>query len=93
LYVTGSNHGGESFTALIALKYSLPITLANEANRPFEVNKLATTAGADRGQSLFAHNPILSTLGYYFKTVVNCLDEGKLWYHFLALFNLEEMCP
>jgi len=25
--------------------------------------------------------------------VVDFLDDGKLWYHFLALFNLEEICP
>jgi len=84
LYVTGSNPGGESFPTLIVLNYSLIITQANY--------KLAT-ARADRGQSLFAYNQILSTLGHNFKTVVNFLDEGKLWYHFLALFNLEEMCP
>jgi len=92
LYVTVSNPGGESFPALIALNYSLTITQANKANRPFGVDKLATTAGADRGQSLFAYNPILSSLGYNFKTVVNFLDEEKWWYHFLAYFNLEEMC-
>jgi len=92
LYVTGSNPGGESFPTLISLNYSLTVTQANEANRPFGVDKLAT-AGADRGQSLFAYHPILSTLGYNFKTVVNFQDEGKLWYYFLALFNLEEMCP
>jgi len=37
--------------------------------------------------------PIVSTLGYNFDTVVNCRDEGKLWYHFLALFNLHATCP
>jgi len=36
------------------------------------------TAGGDCGQSLFAYNPILSTLSYNFKTVVHFLDEGKL---------------
>jgi len=75
LYVTGSNPGGESFLTLIALNFSLTITQANKAKRPFGVNKLAK-AGAE-GQSPFAYIPILSTLGYNFKTVVNFLNEGK----------------
>jgi len=35
-------------------------------------------AGAE-GQNPFVYSPILSTLGYNFKTVVNFLDEGKFW--------------
>jgi len=77
---------------LIALNYLLIITQDNLATRSLGVYKLAT-AGADRGQSRFAYSLILSTLGYNFKTAVNFLDEGKLWYHFLALFNLEGTCP
>jgi len=85
LSVAGSNPRGETFPTVIALNYSLTISQANEANRPFGVHKLATVGAV--GQSPFACSPILSTLGYNFKTVVNVLDEGKFWYHFLALFT------
>jgi len=47
------------------------------------------TAGADWGQSPFAYSPIFSNLGNNFKTAINFLDEGKLWYNFIAFFNLE----
>jgi len=77
LYVTGSSPGGESFPTLIALNYSLTITEANYANRPFGVDKVATSR-AYRSQRLFAYKPIHSTLGYNFKTVVNFQDEGNL---------------
>jgi len=92
LYIAGSNPGGKTFPTLIALNYSLTIT---PVTKPIRVDKLAT-AGADRpdrGQSPFAYSPILTILGYNFQTVVHFLDEGKLWYHFHALFNLERTCP
>jgi len=34
-----------------------------------------------------------STLGYNFDTVVNFLDEGKFWYHFLTFFILRRNVP
>jgi len=33
--------------------------------------------------------PIVITLGYNFTKVIHFLGEGKFWYHFLALLNLE----
>jgi len=44
-------------------------------------------------KNLNVYSQILFTLGYNFKTVVHFLDEGKFWYHFLALFNIEGTCP
>jgi len=32
--------------------------------------------------------PIVSSLGYYFETAENFLNEGKFWYHLLALLKL-----
>jgi len=57
----------------------------------FRVDKLATV-GAE-SQSPFAYSPIQSTLSYNFKILVHFLDEGKFWYHFLALSNLKERAP
>jgi len=46
VYVAGSNPGVETFPTLIALNYTLTITQANKANRPFGLDTL-TTAGAE----------------------------------------------
>jgi len=94
MHIAGSNPGGDNFPTLIALNYSLTIAKPNYANRPFVVDKLAPAEA--EGQSPFVYtfgaSPIVSTLGYNFKTVIH-IDEVKFWYHFLALFSLEETCP